>query len=131
LALNADIFDRTPDASTIGAKWKRPSGITFVGDGGGRVMSGTEGAWASIDTGSSDIDINADVTFVNSVTRFTVGAMKQTAFNPTDKAGYVVWNFDTTTLRLSWFDAAGSRTDLGTYSTRCASWLRVLASSSM
>lgn len=107
----ADIFDRTPVASTIGAKWRRQSGRSFDGDGSGRVKSGNDGSQASIDTGASDLDITVDVTFVGSVSRFSIGARANSTFNPTDQSAYSVWNTDASNIRLSWFSSTDVRTD--------------------
>lgn len=111
-----DIFDRTPVASTIGAQWKRFSGQTFNGDGSGRVAPGNDGCAASIDTGASDLDISVDLIWVSAVSRFSVGAMTNSVFNPTDKSGYLVWNTDASNIRLSWFNSSGTRTDYATVS---------------
>lgn len=107
----ADIFDRTPVASTIGAKWRRQSGQAFGGDSAGRVQPQNDGCSASIDTGASDLDISVDLIWVSSVSRFTVGAMTNSVFNPTDQGGYIVWNTDDSNIRLSWLNASGVRTD--------------------
>lgn len=112
----ADIFDRAPDVSSIGALWKRKSGSLFSGDGAGRVKADATGADASIDVGASDFDLSVDVTFVDVVDRFALAARTQSAFGATDLSRYMVWNLDATQLRFSTFDAAGDRTDIGTYS---------------